>query len=67
MTNAEDGELLAADGTMCLKFIDTEQEKKIDVGVSWPYEKLEPGECLIAAGDWPYQTIEIGDKVEIKI
>ena len=65
MTVALEGELLGSN--MCLKFIDTDQEKKIDVGVSWPYEKLEPGECLIAAGDWPYQTIEIGDKVEIEI
>lgn len=64
MTNAE-GEYLAAFGTMCMKFIDTEQEKKIDVGVSWPFEKLGPGECLIADGDWPYQTIEVGDKVTI--
>ena len=42
------GEILQANGTMCLKFIDTDQERKIDAGISWPYEKLEPYECLIS-------------------
>ena len=62
MKDADEGEPLVADGTMCVLFIDTEQEKKIDVGVSWPFEKLEPGECLISAA---FQTIEIGDKLNI--
>ena len=41
-------DLLAPNGTMCLKFIDTEKEKEIELGMSWPYEKLEPHECLIS-------------------
>ena len=39
----------AKNGTMCIKWLDTEQEKAIDVGVSWPYNKLEPYECLISS------------------
>ena len=34
---------LAVNGTMCLKMIDTDQEKKIEAGVNWPFEKLEYG------------------------
>ena len=31
------GTELAKMSTMNLKFIDTEQEKKIDLGISWPF------------------------------
>ena len=34
------GTELAKMSPMNLKFIDTEQEKKIDLGISWPFEKL---------------------------
>lgn len=50
---------------MCLKFIDTEQEKDIDVGVSWPYEKLEPYECLIAQEFADEKGVAVGDSVTI--
>ena len=42
------GTQLVENGTMCLKWLDTEQEKAINVGVSWPYEKLEQYECLVS-------------------
>jgi len=45
---------------MCLKMIDTEQEKSIDLGVSWPYEKLQKGECIIAV-DFASDGVEVGD------
>lgn len=32
---------------MCLKFIDSEKEREIYVGTSWPFDKLGPGECVI--------------------
>ena len=48
-TNAEGGQL-TSNGTMCLKFIDTKQEKKIDLGVGWPYEALDPYQCIISSG-----------------
>ena len=51
---------MAADGTMCLKIFDTEQEKKIDVGVSWPFEKLGPDECIISE-DFANVGIKVGD------
>ena len=28
-------------------FIDLEQEKKINVGVDWPYPDVKPGECVL--------------------
>ena len=61
-----EGEKLAQDGTMCLKMIDTKQEKKIDAGVSWPFEKLEKGECIIAS-DFKEQGVSVGDKVYINM
>ena len=54
------GTELAPNGTMCMKFFDTEQEKAIDAGVSWPYEKLEYGECIIAA-DYAANGVKVGD------
>mmetsp|Transcript_34277 Transcript_34277/g.42350 ORF Transcript_34277/g.42350 Transcript_34277/m.42350 type:complete len:127 (+) Transcript_34277:367-747(+) len=56
----KNGEKLSSDGTMCLKMIDTEQEKSIDLGVSWPYEKLQKGECIIAV-DFASDGVEVGD------
>ena len=47
---------------MCLKMIDTEREKKIDLGVSWPFEKLEYGECIVAA-DLAEKGVKVGDTV----
>ena len=47
--NNTQGEQIVSNGTMCLKWIDTEQEKKINLGVSWPYEKLEPYECIVSS------------------
>ena len=61
----QDGNELAKNGTMCLKMIDTDQEKKIDAGVSWPYKKLEYGECIIPH-DF-HKTLKVGDKVFINI
>ena len=49
---------------MCLKFIDSEKEKDIGVGVSWPYEKLEKNECLIAS-DFALKGVSVGDEVRI--
>jgi len=63
VTDAQEN-ILAPDGTMCLKFFDTDQESKIDVGVSWPYEKLERYECIIA-DDFELLGVEVGDKLTI--
>ena len=60
------GELLAQNGTMCLKFIDTDQERKIDVGMTWPYEKLKPYECLIS-DEFYEQGVTLGDKITITL
>ena len=47
---------------MCLKFIDTEQEKKINVGVKWPYERLEKNECIISSS-FAKKGVSVGDEV----
>ena len=49
---------------MCLKFIDTDQEKKIGVGVAWPYEALKPYECLIS-DDFAAHGVKVGDYVKV--
>ena len=51
---------------MCLKFMDTEQEKKIDLGVGWPYSAMEAYECMIS-NEFQNKAIKIGDKVKIKL
>ena len=57
---------IASNGTMCLKFIDTDQEKAIDLGVGWPYEKLEPYECLISSA-FSMEGVLKGDKIVITV
>ena len=61
----QDGKEIAANGTMCLKMIDTDQEKKIDAGVSWPYKKLDYGECILPS-DF-HHSVKVGDRVFINI
>ena len=51
---------------MCLKFIDTEQEKKIEVGISWPFEKLSRSECIISSA-FEKKGIKVGDQVVITL
>ena len=60
------GEKLASDGTMGVKFIDTEQEKKIDAGVSWPFNKLKQDECIINA-KFASKNVNVGDQVTVRI
>lgn len=54
---------------MCLKFFDTHQEKKIGAGVSWPFKKLKPFECLISE-DYAtrrHRKVKVDDKIEINL
>ena len=64
-TNADGSAYLAPNGTMCLKFIDTEQEKKIGVGIAWPYAALEPYECLISDDFAASGGVKVGDYVKV--
>ena len=57
---------IAQNGTMCIKFMDTEQEKAIDLGVGWPYSAMEPYECMIAT-EFQKKAIKVGEKVKIKV
>ena len=58
---------MAVNGTMCLKFIDTDQEKKISVGVSWPYEKLKPYECIISESLSMQKGVFVGDQFNVNM
>ena len=60
------GDLLAPNGTMCLKFIDTDKEREIEAGLAWPYAKLEPYECLIS-DEFYQQGVTKGDKLNITL
>ena len=40
-------------------FIDLEQEKKINVGVDWPYPDMKPGECVLTQ-DMASEGYEVG-------
>ena len=51
---------------MCLKFIDTEREKEINLGAAWPYEKLKAYECLLS-DSFAGKGVSVGDKVQIKM
>ena len=62
-----EGSDLASNGTMCIKWLDTEQEKNIDVGVGWPYDKLGPYECLIPSTFASSAGVVNGDKIVINI
>ena len=61
-----EGTEIAQNGTMCLKFMDTEKEKEIDLGVGWPYTAMEPYECMISS-EFLNKAIKVGDKVKIKV
>ena len=62
-----DGTDLAPSGTMCLKWLDTEQEKAINVGVSWPYEKLEPYDCIVSSTFATLGGVSVGDQIEVNV
>lgn len=51
---------------MCMKWLDTEKEKAIKVGTSWPYEKLNPYECVIA-DKFSSMGVSVGSKIHISL
>ena len=62
-----DGKKLAKDGAMCLKFIDTEKEKQIGLGTTWPFKKLNPHECIISNKFKKSEGVNIGESVKINL
>jgi hypothetical protein len=51
----------------CVMLIDTEREKEIEIGVTYPYPPLGPGECLIPEAKKEFLEVEIGDRVIVEI
>ena len=37
------------DYPLCFKWLDTEAEEGINLGVAWPFEKLNPYDCVISS------------------
>lgn len=52
---------------MCLYMIDTEKEKSIELGISWPYDKLEPYECIISEEYGSQYSLAEGDELVFTI
>ena len=66
MTDAQ-GNQLGSNGTMCLKFFDTEMEKDIQAGVGWPFDPLEKNQCIVSSYlSEKYGVIE-GDKLQFNV
>ena len=49
-----------------MKYFDTEQEKKINAGVSWPFEKLGPYDILVSS-DFKGKGLSVGDTLTLVI
>ena len=52
--------------SLCLKFIDTQQEKEIGVGTSWPFAKLSPNECIVP-NTLSLQGVSIGSTIRVQM
>lgn len=50
-----------------MKFFDTNQEKKIGAGISWPFHKLKPYECVISEDYSKHKGVKLGDKIAISV
>ena len=62
--HAENGTKLVDDDTMCMMFIDSDREAEIDLGVGWPFDKLEKDECIIAS-TFKKKGVKKGDTILI--
>ena len=65
-TDASTGDQIANNGTLCMKFIDTKQEESIDLGVAWPYDELDPNECIVST-DLKDAGVRKGSTIRISI
>ena len=43
--------------------MDLEREKDIHVGTSWPYQEMEPNECIVTSDFEIAQGLKIGDRI----
>ena len=52
---------------VCLTLLDTEMEKENEVGVKYPFDPLEYGECLISKKQSDSLGLKIGDIAYLEI
>ena len=55
--------LMIPEGYNHIYFYDKELEKDINVGTSWPYNSLQPDECILSSDYKDVSSIRKGDKV----
>ena len=51
---------------MCFKFLDTDREKEIEIGSSWPFAKLNPYECIVPS-TFASKGLSVGSKIRIQL
>ena len=61
--SADEGKITYDDKKeLCFKFIDTDREKEIDLGTSWPFAKLNPYECIVPS-EFASKGLSVGSKI----
>ena len=50
-----------------MMFFDTDKEQQIGLGVSYPFSKMEPGECLISSDAADYFGLSEGATLHTEI
>ena len=53
--------------SVCTMLIETEREKQIEIGVTYPYPPLGPGECYIPNANKEQLEVEIGDEITLNV
>jgi hypothetical protein len=51
----------------CVMLIDADTERHMELGTSWPFEPLQPGECLLSSAFAKTLQSEVGDTLLMKI
>lgn len=49
-----------------MKWLDSDKEKAMELGVSWPFSKLNPYECVIG-NSFTNVDLKVGDTISIQL
>ena len=58
--------IYAGGPTPCMKWLDSDKEKAMELGVSWPFSKLNPYECVIG-NSFTNVDLKVGDTILIQL
>jgi len=50
----------------CIKWLDSDKEKAMELGVSWPFSKLKPYECVIGYMSTSLD-LKVGDTISVQL